>query len=283
MDWDCRNTVRFVGSRVRLCLTFPGQLSCTWAASKADADPFSLTAVLFLTCEVIQTNKSHLSTPCCDCTYGFWELALPLMGKLGSRSLPCITHTLLATAFPLLIESCAASCSAGPVISISDPLLCSLLFQLCGNMERTTKKQSFLCYHRAQCWLQTRLPFQDGLLKQCASEGSKHPLNMPLGTTAHHFLILLEQRFPDSSYHTQRILRMFAKWSQVQIWFDVSCKDPLSSKFGRRKRQLFLTKWFPSPPVKFLHWETFASQSLFFLSTELTPYKNSSPAGLDRG
>lgn len=116
------------------------------------------------------------------------------MGKLGSRSLPCITHTLLASAFPLLIESCAASCSAGPVISISDPLLCSLLFQLCGNMERTTKKQSFLCYHRAQCWLQTRLPFQDGLLKQCASEGSKHPLNMPLGTTAHHFLILLEQR-----------------------------------------------------------------------------------------
>lgn len=159
--------------------------------------------------------------------YWFWDVPLSWAGNLGSGSLLRSIPTLSATAFPSFITRC---------------LPCR-----CSSCEKYCKTTCFVhCFLTGWIHVKKRNSLSESpvlgckpacldRVQQSTLAGSKCPPNVPPGTTAHGFLILLEEHFPGNSYHTTSILHMFAKWSQ--IWFDISCKITLSSKFGRRKRQ----------------------------------------------
>lgn len=70
---------------------------------------------------------------------------------------------------------------------------------------KLTKKQSSLQSQGPELGCKPVLPAWDRFLKQSLLAGSKCPLSVPPGTTAHGFLILLEQRFPDESHHALSI------------------------------------------------------------------------------
>lgn len=198
-----------------------------------------------------------------------WGTRLVPDWSLESGSLPGISHTLCVTAFSLLLKIC---------------LYCSLQ---CWSHDKYFKPICFV--HCFLNWMETwkkyqnpqetklstqspvlsckRLPAWDGLLKPSTLAGSKCPLNVPPGTAARCFLILLEQHFPDNSYHTLSSLLMFAKWSQIGLTSPE--RNLYHQNLAEEKdRACSWPNGFPPASGEFLHWETFASQSWFFLHTE---------------
>lgn len=144
---------------------------------------------------------------------------MSLTGSLESGSSPDISHTLCVTVFPLLLKLCLY-CSLQSWSH--DKYFKPICFVPCFfNWMETWKK--YLNPQETKLSTLSQSPVLsckhllawDGLLKPSTLAGSKCPLNVPPGTAAQCFLILLEYHFPDNSYHTLNSVCIFAKWSQI--------------------------------------------------------------------